>query len=254
MASNDLHFTIRELQRHLRAPLLWAALGSVSAVLGLAGPFGTYSALPLLPRLGYWGATVVVTYLICVAVIAGLERAWHPRGSIPTYALFGAAGGLPIALFVWLFNRLVFGGSAIGFWPLLAYATVIAAVGSALIATFTRSLASQPVPSVAPRRPSLLDRLPLEVRGRLTHLSVQDHYVEVRTEKGRHMLLMRLSDAIAETDGAEGLQVHRSHWVAKDAVLRSARRDGRLYLHLADGSEIPVSRSYLKPVRDAGLA
>ncbi|MFN6942712.1 MAG: LytTR family DNA-binding domain-containing protein, partial [Parvibaculum sp.] len=59
---------------------------------------------------------------------------------------------------------------------------------------------------------------------------------------------------IAETEGMEGMQVHRSHWVANGAVVRSARRDGRVYLQLADGSEIPVSRSYLKPVREAGLA
>ncbi|MCO6386803.1 LytTR family transcriptional regulator DNA-binding domain-containing protein [Aliihoeflea sp. 40Bstr573] len=254
MSSNDLHFTMRELQRHLRSPLLWAALAGVSVVLGLAGPFGTYPALPVLPRLAYWGAVVVATYVICIAVVAGLEQVRHPRGSIVIYALYGAAGGLPIALFVRLFNELVFDGPAIGFLSLFVYAAAIAAVASALIATFTRSYASRsPSPDTA-RRPTLLDRLPLEIRGRITRLSVQDHYVEVSTDKGRHMLLMRLSDAIAETEGMEGMQVHRSHWVANGAVVRSARRDGRVYLQLADGSEVPVSRSYLKPVREAGLA
>jgi DNA-binding LytR/AlgR family response regulator len=256
VASNDLHFTMRELQHHLRSTLLWGALAGVSVVLGLAGPFGTYSALPVMPRLAYWGTVVVVTYLLCIAVIAGLERVKPIRGSIIAYVLYGAVSGLPIAVFVWLFNQLVFARSSLGFWPLVAYATVIAAVGSAVISTFTRSLAAETAPSIEPaaaRRPTLLDRLPLEVRGRITHLSVQDHYVEVRTEKGRHLILMRLSDAIAETDGIDGMQVHRSHWVARSAVQRTTRRAGRLYLRLHDGEEIPVSRSYMKTVREAEL-
>lgn len=254
MPSSDLHFTMRELQRHVRSPLLWAALAGTATVLGLAGPFGTYEVLPIVPRMAYWGVTVVATYAIGVAVIAGLEQVRHPRGSVPVYMLYGAASGLPIALFVHALNRLAFDGPAIGFLPLFGYTTAIAAVGSAVISAFTRSLASRQAAPATARRPSLLDRLPLERRGEITRLSVQDHYVEVATDKGRHLLLMRLSDAMAETEGMEGMQVHRSHWVATNAVVRSARRDGRLYLHLADGSEIPVSRSYLKPVREAGLA
>lgn len=201
------------------------------------------------------GVVVVATYAICLAVIAGLERLWHPRGSIPLYALFGAVGGIPITIFVFLFNRLVFSSPAMEFLQLLVYASAIAAVGSAVIASFTRSLASQPPQAAdAARRPVLLDRLPLELRGPISRLSVQDHYVEVHTDKGRHLLLMRLSDAIGEMAGIDGLQVHRSHWVATGAVRTSVRRDGRLHLNLADGSDIPVSRSYLKAVRAAGLA
>ncbi|MCB1397271.1 MAG: LytTR family transcriptional regulator, partial [Rhodobacteraceae bacterium] len=84
-------------------------------------------------------------------------------------------------------------------------------------------------------------------------LSVQDHYVEVVTTRGRELLLMRLSDAIAETEGCAGLQVHRSHWVALDQV-QAAHRDGaRAVLTLSDGREIPVSRTYVPAAKEAGL-
>ncbi|MCW1932118.1 LytTR family DNA-binding domain-containing protein [Pararhodobacter zhoushanensis] len=96
-------------------------------------------------------------------------------------------------------------------------------------------------------------RLPLDKRGALISLSVQDHYVEVVTLRGRELLLMRLSDAIAETGGDVGLQVHRSHWVALDQV-RAARREGaRGVLTLSDGREIPVSRTYAAAAKAAGL-
>ncbi|EBV3599940.1 LytTR family transcriptional regulator, partial [Salmonella enterica subsp. enterica serovar Virchow] len=90
-------------------------------------------------------------------------------------------------------------------------------------------------------------------RGQLTHLSMQDHYVDVRTDNGGAMVLMRLSDAIAETRGVEGLQIHRSHWVALGAVQKAIRRGGRPYVIMKDGTELPVSRSYLDTVRSAGL-
>jgi DNA-binding LytR/AlgR family response regulator len=63
---------------------------------------------------------------------------------------------------------------------------------------------------------------------------------------------MRLSDAIAELEGLEGAQTHRSWWVAREAV-ESARRDGdRVTLVLKSGAEAPVSRPNVRPLREAG--
>lgn len=66
------------------------------------------------------------------------------------------------------------------------------------------------------------------------------------------MLLMRLADAIAETGGDTGMQVHRSHWVAYGAVEgleREAGKTPRLILVMSDGARVPVSRSHAAAVR-----
>ena len=98
-----------------------------------------------------------------------------------------------------------------------------------------------------------LRRLPVEKRGRLISISVADHYVEVATSAGSALILMRLTDAMAETGDTPGLQVHRSHWVAIGEVT-AARRDGaRAILTLSDGRDIPVSRTYVPAVKEAGL-
>lgn len=76
---------------------------------------------------------------------------------------------------------------------------------------------------------------------------------EVTTEKGKALVLMRLSDAIRETPPTPGLQIHRSHWVAVDAVARTVRTGDKLLVELKDGRRLPVSRSYTRDVRDAGL-
>jgi len=102
-------------------------------------------------------------------------------------------------------------------------------------------------------KPALLDRLPLPQRAPLVSISVTDHYVEVSTEKGKTLVLMRLSDAIRETRPTRGLQIHRSHWVALEAVARTVRNGDKLLIELKDGRRLPVSRSFARDVRDARL-
>ena len=62
---------------------------------------------------------------------------------------------------------------------------------------------------------------------------------------------MRLSDAIAETRGIDGLQIHRSHWVARNAIVGLTRENGRPVVALVTGVTLPVSRTYLDAVRAA---
>jgi DNA-binding LytR/AlgR family response regulator len=116
-----------------------------------------------------------------------------------------------------------------------------------------RGAPEQPAIAVVQAPPPILERIPHPQRGALMALSVQDHYVEVVTEKGTSLVLMRLSDAIKETGAVAGLQIHRSHWVARDAVKRVIRTDGKVSLELRSGIRLPVSRGYLDAVKAAGL-
>jgi DNA-binding LytR/AlgR family response regulator len=101
--------------------------------------------------------------------------------------------------------------------------------------------------------PPILERVSLPQRGRLIALIVEDHYVDIVTDKGRTLVLMRLADAIREAAPVPGLQVHRSHWVALAAVAKTLRSEGKVLLELSNGMKLPVSRGYLPAARDAGL-
>jgi DNA-binding LytR/AlgR family response regulator len=97
------------------------------------------------------------------------------------------------------------------------------------------------------------DRLPHHLRAaNLLALQSEDHYLRVHTDLGDTLILLRLSDAIVELNGVPGAQTHRSWWVARDAVLKSVRGDGKAILTLHGEIEAPVSRNYLKPLNDAG--
>lgn len=230
----------------------WAALAVISLVVGLIGPFDSFR-MPPLPRIGYWTAVVVISAVIGTLVAGLIERLIGPRlPRLVSAALAGAIAGIPIALLVILLNVAVFG---LWFQPIDAislgiYCTLISGAITVLSAVFERPAAA---PAAATSSPALLDRLALPQRGRLLHLAVADHYVEVTTDRGRALLLLRLSDAIRETAPVKGIQVHRSHWVALDAVRSGARRAGKPVLELENGTIVPISRSCLAEVKAAGL-
>ncbi len=101
-------------------------------------------------------------------------------------------------------------------------------------------------------KPAIANRLPPGFPDHILALSVEDHYVRVHAPDHSEMLLMRLTDAIREVAELEGLQVHRSWWVAKDAI-QSTKRDGRnLRLILSNGLEVPVSRSNVGKLKQTG--
>lgn len=102
-------------------------------------------------------------------------------------------------------------------------------------------------------KPRLLARVDAALHGDVIRLAVYDHYVSLVTSVGEAKLLMRFSDAIAELDGVDGLQVHRSHWVAVPAVVEADCAGGRVILKMADGSQVPVSRNFRADVEARGL-
>ena len=103
-------------------------------------------------------------------------------------------------------------------------------------------------PSPSPRLPALLQRLPQAQRGTLLALKSDDHYVRVYTDAGEALILMRLSDAIKLAAPVPGMRVHRSHWVADEAVTGFDRSGHTGTLLLSNTLTVPVSRSFVRDV------
>ncbi|MBP2313657.1 LytTR family DNA-binding domain-containing protein [Azospirillum soli] len=265
---------LRRLFRQ-RLPMV---LGSV-AVLAVIGPFGTFQELTLPQRLAYWGGMIGFGFLafelISQAAIRLLREhagAWRPM-------LAGVLLVVTIVqtVFVALLERASRGHdflSPLGLMELYVYVTVITAlvsVAPVLLELKDRGLLAPPlapppapapepaaVPAEAeappaPREPAFLARIPAKLGRDLLALEMEDHYVRVHTPEGSDLILMRMRDAVAELTGLEGLQVHRSYWVAAAAVTGVERKpDGKMTLRLSNGLRVPVSRSYAADVRAAG--
>lgn len=78
--------------------------------------------------------------------------------------------------------------------------------------------------------------------GDLLHIEAQEHYVQITTTQGRHLLRGRISDIEMQLPKSLGLRVHRSHWVAARTV-KGLYKGGACALKLEDGTEVPVARA-----------
>lgn len=236
-----MQLALREIMR-FRVPLVvWAMVTAVAAV---AGPFGTHDAMGTGGLALYWGGVVGGSILLNLgAMNLAAERVPWQRFAV------WAGFVLLISTLVHMVNSFLFetwGGGAD--WAYLA-----GTVG--LVTVAVHAVISVVLPHVVPEKSDddvFMRRLPIDVRGPLVRIEAQDHYLNVVTARGSTLILMRLGDATGELAG-RGLQVHRSHWIATGAVTKHRRDGGRDLLVMADGAEVPVSRSFRGAAQEAGL-
>jgi len=248
----------------------------VGLMLALLGPFGSF-VMPLPIRLAYWISLTVGGYVVYRPTM-GLAEMWAERLDLPHAAMW-VAGCLvataPMTLLVWLVSGfsgardpLTFQGAALYYGNVLVIAAIVSLVfwifneraernAPALgmgPAIKTSAGQAPTLPPAALTKPSVpfLDRLPANIGRELLAMEMQDHYVMAHTAMGSSLILMRMRDAIGELPGIDGAQVHRSWWVARDAV-RGVNREGRnVRLVLARGIVAPVARSQIGALQEAG--
>lgn len=98
---------------------------------------------------------------------------------------------------------------------------------------------------------ALRARLPAHLDAEVLALKAEDHYVRVYTVKGDTLVHYRFRDAVRDLASVDGLQVHRSFWVRRSAIVRRYSEGHGQFLRLANDLRVPVSRSYLHSLRDA---
>ncbi|WP_300585949.1 LytTR family DNA-binding domain-containing protein [Marivita sp.] len=78
---------------------------------------------------------------------------------------------------------------------------------------------------------------------KLLHIEAREHHVHLTFENETSVARARLGDIVAQTQTEDGMQPHRSWWVARDPAIRAERKNGRLVLRLRDDTEVPVART-----------
>ncbi|ATC23332.1 DNA-binding response regulator [Caulobacter vibrioides] len=233
----------------------FAVSAAAGVFLALIGAFGS-DAAPMGVRLAYWVGLCLAGAVVGTAVTHLIGHEGRADARPWLYGAFTVIGiTLPFTGVVWLVSELAFHGSprpqtlSLYVGPVFIVTTGMTALNF-LVQRRPVETHAAPVGAAAPR---FLERLPVKLRGAELHaVEAQDHYLRLHTSRGQDLILMRLSDAVAELEGIEGAQTHRSWWVAKSAVEDARRADGRATLRLKGGLEAPVSRAYAKALREAG--
>ena len=256
-------------------------------LLAYLGPFGTWDSLGIFDRLVFWTIAVGVNWLCAyivfsVTIRAFFARGWPPWAGVVVASLVTAmpgTGAVWLVVVAYLDYRPSEFSEVFGLYTQVAVLQLM--IGTLVFYLIERSLRRReaavelssaggrpgsamsgghasgvmnaaPLPGeadAAAPAAALLARLPAPKRGELHHLRMQDHYIEVHTDNGMEMVLLRFRDALREVEDIEGMQVHRSHWVARAAVDAVERRDGRITLRLVNGNRVPVSRSFVPALR-----
>ena len=232
--------------------LLFAFVGLVMAELG---PYRTLDA-PKLLRTVYWLLAVFGSG--AVAILADRYVARFVRG---LWLRVGVASVLitpPVTLYIYALNAVMLDLPR-RWWllPQLAWQVLVVML---LLMTLrallwrrvveTRTVVMPPLPEA--ERDFRLRLSAKRRAARLIAIEAEDHYVRVHTDTGSELVTMRFSDALGELERAYGYRLHRSWWVAGNAIeaVRWTRAGGEA--RLAGGIVAPVSRSYAATLKSAG--
>jgi hypothetical protein len=247
-------FTMRQLPTQ---PLIRrsAFVLGVGVLLGFAGPFGSYPPLSAPVRYAFWIGMVFAGYVAALAAEKLVPESSVPRPELRLGAV-ALASALPLTFVAAWAIPLVRPGHLYHPLQLPVLFAAVAAVQLLIVFTLLRKPSGLPLPFPASPRAvpasfprSLLARLPNRLGDEIVALEAEDHYLRVHTTLGSDLILMRLSDAIAAMDPDLGLQVHRSWWVADDAIREMVRSEQRTCLKLSNGLTVPVGRTYSAALR-----
>ena len=83
----------------------------------------------------------------------------------------------------------------------------------------------------------------------ILHIKAQGNYVDILADTETFFLAIAFSSVINQLPKGLGLQVHRSHWVARSAVVEMTTKDGGQWLILTNNFCVPVAQRKLSAVR-----
>lgn len=235
-----------------------AMLAAFGLLMGFLGPFGS-DRIPAFERYVYWMICIVGGGLIGIVGDELLSR-WLPRPWRRTLVV-SAVMTPPVSLLVLTTEHLL-GEEP---WVLSSWFRLLPQVFPILLAVMvvrmlawrstparieTRTVIAAPLPEA---EAAFRRRLSAKRRGaRLIAVEAHDHYLKVHTDGGEEMITLRFADALKELSRAHGWRVHRSWWVAADAVEGVRWRRGAGELRLFGGLTAPVSRTHAPVLKQAG--
>jgi hypothetical protein len=93
-----------------------------------------------------------------------------------------------------------------------------------------------------------LGRLPVQLGRDIVFVEAQEHYLRVVTSRGEHLLLQGLTHAIVELEdhGFDGIQIHRSVWVAWKHVDNVKVQAGTVSVVVSTGACLKIGRRRAK--------
>jgi hypothetical protein len=241
-----------------RAGAELALLIATGLFMGAIGPYGT-GRFPGTVGYLYWVLCIVGGGAVGIAIDATVGR--RLAGFWPRLTLCSLLMTPVVTLLVMLIGRGLAGQALtvsryLGLvWQVLIICVPVMALRALAwrgvrTVVETRTVIAPPLPQAEAafrRRLSARRRM-----ARLIAIEAEDHYLRVHTDAGTELVTLRFADALEELAGAHGLRIHRSWWVAAEAIEAVRWRRGAGETRLAGGLIAPVSRTHAPALEAAG--
>ncbi len=223
----------------------------VGGLLGFSGAFGT-NELVLSVRVFYWISAVLVCTIVANFIGMALDLAIDSEAKPLSYhVVFLAILAMILPIVIVIINHLMFKiPLSIRSYKFLFLPVFIISLFMTILHFFMEKIPMQShaMTQNEPNkefRPKVFDRLDIKFRtSDILAIKSEDHYLRVFTSMGETLILLRLYDAINELEGIEGVQTHRSWWVAIEAIDRLEKDYGKNRFILKNALEVPISRGY----------
>jgi len=219
-------------------------------LLGVLGPFGSFLNGNIMLRVFSWTVDVVVgTALVGLLMPRLVRMGLRLKAPLPAALIIAfLIVNIPTALFsaafgYWLWPRMI---DRVRPEDWYTQSLLVCAVIVGLWILFSLAFARRYMPPAPP--PASTDL----VSGPVLCLQMEDHYVRVHRPSGSTLELMPLRTAIDRYGQGDGVQVHRSWWVAASAVEASERDSRNWRLRLSNGVRVPVARNRVTEARARG--
>jgi LytTr DNA-binding domain len=277
---SDTQITTNQTMSAKKLLRMCAIALAAGILLGIIGPFGTFESMSTITRFSFWIGGIAVGMIIHIPLFYAAAM-FGTQYRLPAWLWVSASAVVAAVPMTFVING-IFATmmSATNLDSITQLYPFVLAISLPMqwISYLTReqSVSKQPdpivsapalpkaapiiVPTLEPEpnligassAPKLISRLPARLGKTLICLVMEDHYVRVHTALGDTMIHMRMADAALELDGVEGMLVHRSYWVAREAITGWSRDGKTLTLSLSNGKSVPVARDRQPLVRAAG--
>lgn len=240
---------------YLRGGILASAGG---LLLALLGPFGSYLNGPFYIRLLFWLTSCWIGLLLYGAIVHFLLMRWRASAVDWIALLLGILfASIPqawvsreLALHIWPRLKDHFPSLALWYGQTVIIGLLFVLIGVQWSLRRQHGKRSDVQPEEQSKRGETLAD-PFSQPAAVIALQIEDHYVRVHRVDGSQIILMSLKQAIGNVNSIDGLQTHRSWWVARAAVTEVMGTPRNMRLRLSNGLEAPVARSAVIKLREA---
>ncbi|MFL4471363.1 LytTR family DNA-binding domain-containing protein [Tateyamaria armeniaca] len=245
-----VHFTLREMHELYRSWQMWVLIAVGFFIMSTGHPVTLPQFDSFGLRMAFWFVALFIYMLTSDLYSKVTGKMWH--------RLFGKAIPLIFLSAPLVLASTYIAGAVLSLlfepWrPPLGIMTWQMNVRNILVAHAFETLALLwLIPAQRLRNQTTPSRRTITLAGRsfalaeIGRVKAAEHYLEVHMESGIETIRERMSTFLEQVTPQDGIQTHRSHWVAqgKAAKLNGAK------LGLVCGDKVPVARGRLEDVRD----